>query len=50
MKKPEDKKRLLHEMKEEFEAELEDSDVDIDAVIDQLELDFEKEFGRALRQ
>ena len=50
MKKPEDKKRLLHEMKEEFEAELADTDADIDAIIDQLELDFEKEFGHALRQ
>jgi hypothetical protein len=50
MKKPEDKKRLLHEMKEEFEAELADTDADIEAIIEKLELDFEKEFGHALRQ
>lgn len=50
MKKPEDKKRLLHELKEEFEAELADTDADIDAIIDKLEADFEKEFGHALRQ
>ena len=50
MKKPEDKKRLLHELKEEFEAELADTDADVDAIIDKLEADFEKEFGYALRQ
>jgi len=50
MKKPEDRKRLLHEMKEEFEAELANTDADVDAIIDKLEADFEKEFGYALRQ
>lgn len=50
MKKPEDKKRLLHEIKEEFEAELADTDADVEAIIDKLEMEFEKEFGYALRK
>jgi len=35
---------------DQMEKELADTDADVDAIIDKLEADFEKEFGHAVRQ